>query len=283
MSKTSTQRLVTSVIGAPAILAVVLFAPPEIAFVVYLGLCIWSTIEFRGLARWFAPSAPLKSLLLLVPLTSLAGFYAIWSDLATDQLGLWLMLSTGLLALAAACTVLLAGGEVRDGLVGIGILAFAIPYFGTPAVLFYHLQRLDPWLVFALLVMVWLGDSTAYYVGSSIGRRKLAPVVSPNKTWEGAAASLLASLAVATIWGLARLGEVPLGWLLVAAVTSVAAQLGDLVESLIKRGAGVKDSASILPGHGGFYDRLDALFLATPAYAAGVWILGLESLIPRSI
>ena len=177
-----------------------------------------------------------------------------------------------------ALIVLLSATEVRDGLVAVGILAFATPYFALPPVGLYRLQAADPWLVVALLAMVWLGDTAAYYVGRSLGRRRLAPATSPNKTWEGAAASLLAGIAAAAVWSLARLGEVPAGWLLVAAATCVAAQLGDLVESLVKRGAGVKDSSNVLPGHGGFYDRLDAMMLSTPVFLIGVWILGLESL-----
>jgi len=144
-----------------------------------------------------------------------------------------------------------------------------------------------------LLLVVWAGDIFAYFVGRALGRHRMAPRISPKKTWEGAAASLAASLVVGILlfdhapgissallrWGLIarRDGmfglEKPELWpiILLTTALNVAAQLGDLVESLIKRGAGVKDSGTILPGHGGMLDRIDALLFAAPVlwyYAA---------------
>jgi len=126
----------------------------------------------------------------------------------------------------------------------------------------------------ALLAIVWIGDTAAWAVGSAIGRHKLAPVVSPGKSWEGAGAGLVGGLFAMGVWSLLRLGELRLDLLVLAALTAVAAQLGDLLESVIKRGAGMKDSSSLLPGHGGFFDRMDALLLATPVYVAGLQTLG---------
>jgi phosphatidate cytidylyltransferase len=274
------KRLATSLIGIPVALAVVFLLPAEIAFAVFFAAFFWAACEFLRLARAFAPSAPLGSLLLLIPGATLGGFAVLRAPTVAGEVGLWLLAGAALLVLSAALTPLLSATEVRDGLVAVGVIAFATPYFALPPLSLYRLRAIDPWLVFVLLAMVWLGDSAAYYVGRGIGRRKLAPQTSPNKTWEGAIASLLAGLAAAAVWSLLRLGEVRPGWLAVAAATCVAAQLGDLVESLIKRGAGVKDSASVLPGHGGFYDRLDALMLSTPVFLIGAWILGFESLIP---
>jgi phosphatidate cytidylyltransferase len=130
-------------------------------------------------------------------------------------------------------------------------------------------------LVF-LLFVVWAGDTVALYVGRTWGRRKLAPVISPGKSWEGSIASMAGSLAITglLLWlsatlmahGIAALsypGPV-LRWLVLAAILNVAAQVGDLMESALKRGAGVKDSGSLLPGHGGVLDRIDALLIAAP-------------------
>ena len=137
-----------------------------------------------------------------------------------------------------------------------------------------------------LLLIVWAGDIFAYFVGKSVGRHLMSPRISPKKTWEGAFASLAASLIIGALLfnysgqissallnahlidkkdGLFALQK-PLLWptLLLSAVLNIAAQLGDLVESLIKRGAGVKDSGSLLPGHGGMLDRIDALLFAAP-------------------
>ena len=153
-----------------------------------------------------------------------------------------------------------------------GALAFGALYLGLPLAAVTELQGRAPWSLFLLLAIVWLGDSAAYYVGTRFGRRRLAPIVSPNKSWEGALASLAASAVAAAVWSVWRDGSVDGLLLCFALVTSSAAQVGDLVESLLKRGAGVKDSGSLLPGHGGFLDRLDALLFAAP-----VWWLLLEA------
>jgi len=134
-----------------------------------------------------------------------------------------------------------------------------------------------PSLVTFLFCVVWAGDIAALYIGRAWGRRKLAPSLSPGKTWEGAIASLIASLLVAAglvalsrmlaEWNFVKLsynGETPY-WIGLAALVNVAAQAGDLAESALKRSVGAKDSGSILPGHGGLLDRIDALLLAAPA------------------
>src|SRR5262249_42784887 len=139
-------------------------------------------------------------------------------------------------------------------------------------------------LVILVLFSVWAGDIAAYYVGRGFGKHKLAPVVSPNKSWEGAIASVIGSIALTAlvfhfqrqINGLLReeywlfpypsWGRQP-SWVqivLLGILTNVAAQFGDLFESALKRGAGVKDSGTLLPGHGGVLDRIDALLFAIP-------------------
>ena len=131
-------------------------------------------------------------------------------------------------------------------------------------------------LVIFLMVSVWAGDIAALYIGRALGRHKLAPRLSPGKTWEGAVASVIGTLIAA--YAVVAIGNAltargntvmhisqPL-WqtLVLAAILNIAAQVGDLLESAVKRGAGVKDSGSILPGHGGILDRIDALLVATP-------------------
>ncbi len=120
-------------------------------------------------------------------------------------------------------------------------------------------------LLFFALALNWVGDSVAYYVGRAFGKHKLAPVVSPGKSWEGAIASVLG----AVVFGLFYLGrfvpQIPLWQVaIIAAIASVAGQLGDLAESALKRGAGVKDSGDLLPGHGGMLDRVDSSLFALP-------------------
>jgi phosphatidate cytidylyltransferase len=120
------------------------------------------------------------------------------------------------------------------------------------------------WLLFALSVN-WVGDIAAFYVGRSWGRHKFAPRVSPAKSWEGAAASTAMSLIYAAVYFSFLIKDVPLPWALgIAAAGNMAGQIGDLCESAIKRGAGVKDSGTMLPGHGGWLDRIDSSLFALP-------------------
>ena len=129
-------------------------------------------------------------------------------------------------------------------------------------------------MVLLCVAVVWLGDTFAFYCGRKWGRSKLAPTISPNKTREGSVAGLLAGLLAAAIWSWWVLGAVSGKVLALAVVIGLAAQLGDLVESLLKRGVGVKDSGTLFPGHGGVLDRLDALFFAAPVAWLFVWVLG---------
>jgi phosphatidate cytidylyltransferase len=166
--------------------------------------------------------------------------------------------------------------------------AFAFAYIALPLGCLVQIreQASGAFLLLYLLLLVWAGDIFAYFVGRSLGRHLMSPRVSPKKTWEGALASMIASVGVGMLLynyalpisttllnarliekkdGLFALEKAPL-WpiILLSAAINIAAQLGDLVESLIKRGAGVKDSGTILPGHGGMLDRVDALLFAAP-------------------
>jgi phosphatidate cytidylyltransferase len=116
-------------------------------------------------------------------------------------------------------------------------------------------------LLIFLFLCVWTGDIAALYIGKRFGRHKFAPRLSPNKTWEGAIASLVASC----LFGMSMHTTEP-WWvfLILAAGLNIAAQFGDLLESALKRGAGIKDSGTLLPGHGGVLDRIDALLVAAP-------------------
>jgi len=124
------------------------------------------------------------------------------------------------------------------------------------------------WLMYALLLN-WAGDIGAYYIGKPFGRHKLAPRVSPNKSWEGSIASVITSAGVGGLYLTRMLPGVPISHVLaLTAVANVAGQLGDLAESAMKRGASVKDSGVILPGHGGFLDRVDSTLFALPVIYA---------------
>lgn len=128
------------------------------------------------------------------------------------------------------------------------------------------LHGLDPYWLLFVFILNWIGDTAAYYAGRAVGRRKLAPEISPAKTWEGAIASAIVALAAG--WGYAQLvwpAMPPAKVLFVSAICNLTAQIGDLAESAVKRGAGVKDSGTMLPGHGGWLDRTDGLLFSMPA------------------
>jgi phosphatidate cytidylyltransferase len=169
----------------------------------------------------------------------------------------------------AALALALQLDDLREILPGTAAAFFGAIYTCLP----WHfavLLRADSvhWLFFAL-ALNWCGDSVAYYTGRAFGKHRLAPVVSPNKSWEGAAGSVAGSV----IFGVLYMGYfqpvVPV-WkvVVIAVVANVAGQLGDLAESAMKRGAGVKDSGHILPGHGGLLDRVDSSLFALPVVFA---------------
>jgi phosphatidate cytidylyltransferase len=155
---------------------------------------------------------------------------------------------------------------------------FGLIYIAYPLTLIPLLWKQEdgPALVLFLMVCVWAGDIAALYLGRAFGKRKLAPRLSPGKTWVGSIASIFGSMLAAGLViyisnvliargnTLLHISEPLWQSLILAAILNVAAQLGDLLESAIKRGAGVKDSGTMLPGHGGILDRIDALLLAAP-------------------
>lgn len=152
------------------------------------------------------------------------------------------------------------------GISSAGILFVALPF--SYLVRIGEIEETGRQLVLFVLCLIWAGDTLAYFVGRSFGRLRMAPIVSPKKTWEGAFANLLGSLLVAVLF--ARWTHIDTTSLLIAAgLANIAGQIGDLIESVYKRGASVKDSSSLLPGHGGMLDRIDSLILASPV----VWVV----------
>jgi len=291
------KRILTAVLLIPIVLALVLRAPvPVLALVAALVALLavrellklaeaygirpfhWPTYIFVGSFFLFLATNPGKD----TPLLSTAIFAG----------------SLGFLAALAPFIFLVIGMrrvELSTALPAAMTSVFAFVYVALPLGFLVQIreQVTGAFLLLYLLLLVWAGDILAYVVGRSLGRHLMSPRISPRKTWEGALASLIASLAVGTLLyqyalpissmllnahliekkdGLFALEKTAV-WptLLLSAVINVAAQLGDLVESLIKRGAGIKDSGTILPGHGGMLDRIDALLFAAPVlwyYAA---------------
>ena len=154
-------------------------------------------------------------------------------------------------------------------LLGVVILTAAITAM-------FYLWQLSAWWLLYVFLLVWCADSGAYFVGRKLGRRKMAPNVSPNKSMEGLAGGLVTGLLVVvaiSVFKLQLTGASLVAFVALSALTILASVLGDLFESMLKRRADVKDSGTILPGHGGVLDRIDSLLSATPIFALGFWAM----------
>jgi phosphatidate cytidylyltransferase len=143
-----------------------------------------------------------------------------------------------------------------------GLVFIVLPL--SAVVRLHGVDVIGPQLLLFTVVVVWVGDTAAYFAGRGFGRWKMSPQLSPNKTWEGAGANFLGALLIGALFGF-WMDIQPIHMLAMAGLGSAAGQIGDLFESAFKRSAGVKDSGTILPGHGGMLDRIDALILAAPA------------------
>ena len=176
-----------------------------------------------------------------------------------EELGLTVLVS--LLAMALSLRIM----DLADSLHYASTLVLGILYIFGSLRFAIELRAISVYWVFFALSLNWAGDIAALYVGRAIGRHKLAPHVSPAKSVEGSIASVLASVVYAALYFPRLLPAVPIGEALaIAAVGNVAGQFGDLCESALKRGAGVKDSGTLLPGHGGWLDRVDSGLFALP-------------------
>ncbi len=274
------QRFLTAAVLLPLALAVVFLLPPAPFLICVLVAVEWAVWEYVRMGRRWAPQAPLASLLLLVPIAVAILAPEAWGLGRHAGGGEPLLMAGVVLAVGLPTLVLLGRTPIHEGLPALGILAFGLPYFVVPTLSVFRLWLLDVSALILLLAIVWTGDTAAYYFGKRWGRHRLAPTVSPRKSWEGSTAGLLGAIVVAALWSSWQLGVVEPAILGVAAITSVAAQMGDLVESMIKRAAHVKDSGGVLPGHGGVLDRIDALLFAAPVLWLGLRFVGLAEALP---
>jgi len=141
------------------------------------------------------------------------------------------------------------------------------------------LHSISPYWLLLMMVLIWGADTGAYFAGRAFGKRKLAPQVSPGKSWEGVAGAMAMTVVVALVGGvlLDVSGAALFGLVILSLITVAFSIVGDLIESLMKRRVGVKDSGTLLPGHGGVLDRIDSLTAAAPVFALGVSLLGVRA------
>ncbi len=289
------KRVLTAVVLIPVVLMIVLRAPAALFAVVVLAVSLLACREFLQLAAHYGvePFRKPTYIAIVILFAAIVVRGTQNPTLSTEAL----ILAVFSAAVASPFAFLIVGmvrPQLSSAYPAASAAVFGVAYTGLPLLLLAAMRQLwaGAFLVLYLLLVVWVGDTAAYYVGRALGRHKLAPLISPGKTWEGGVASFVASVAVGMlIFSKARAISAALlnvglidrsqGWLapsppllavvLLSATINVAAQFGDLVESLLKRGAGVKDSGTLLPGHGGMLDRIDALLFAVPVlwyYAA---------------
>lgn len=274
-------RILTGVILIPIVVALVWWAPLALLAAAAAVAAILAMIEFLNLGD----SMGLRAFRKWTIACAAGLFYAQYSAslIETHSLGEGVSLvksaANGALSIEAVLLIFVFGAagiglatrrRMQEVLPAISISSAALLLVALP---FSYIVRVDEvdrvgrQLALFTLCLVWAGDTFAYFVGRSLGHLPMAPVLSPKKTWEGAFANLLGSLVVAILF--ARwMQEDTLTLLIIAGLANIAGQTGDLIQSAYKRGAGVKDSGSLLPGHGGMLDRIDSLILASPV----VWI-----------
>jgi phosphatidate cytidylyltransferase len=302
------KRVLTAVVLVPFVLLLVFRAPMWLFALAVAGIILLALHEYLNIAE----AAEIKPFHWLTYIAAILPFVLGWSDIwrweqhetGNFEFSLSFLLGWNyvlLLSVVAFGTLLVFRKDLKMGMASVGASVLGLIYIAVPLSLLLCMRAdgLTKVLIIFTLFSVWAGDIAAYYVGRAIGKHKLAPIVSPNKSWEGAIASVIASMIVAVLvfhfrdqiehifagrhWLTAYFNfpltqSVPflrLPWkhvLGIGLITNVAAQFGDLFESALKRGAGVKDSGTLLPGHGGILDRIDALLFAIPVvwYYAGL-------------
>ena len=260
-------RILTALVLIPVVLLLLIKGPFWLITVAACAVAMLATWEFLGLAD--ATGAKTPRLLVLISIVILFLFTFLRSDVLAPVLSALALIIFSVISFRSPLKrVLLDTSASVFSLLYIGLSLTTIPLIAQ--------QEDGPALLVFLFFAVWSGDVAALYVGRSLGKHKLAPAVSPNKTWEGSIASIIGSMAITGLLlylavtlqqhGIETLhypGPIA-HWLGLSIVLNIAAQIGDLVESAIKRGAAVKDSGTLLPGHGGVLDRIDALLLAAP-------------------
>ena len=243
-----------------------------------IGLIFWGNNRSVRLALTFVALLCLSEFLKLAahygaePMRLVAYLSGAWVVAAQAAPGMPFFLGVTLLMLTLAMR---GGRELAASLPGVAATLLGIVYTAIPFRMAGDLHAISPQWLFYVLIVNWIGDTAAYYGGRAFGRHKLAPRISPGKTWEGAVASLLVSVPLATLYVHHHmLRAPPLAFIVgLSVAVNIAAQVGDLAESALKRGANVKDSGGLLPGHGGVLDRLDGLLFSVPVVwvAAGRW------------
>jgi phosphatidate cytidylyltransferase len=279
-------RILTACVLIPVVVALVWWGPPLLLAAVAAIAALLAMFEFFNLGD----RVGLRAFRIWTMLCAAGLFYAQYSEgtIETHSFGHGLSIvqvrAIGAVSIQAVLLVFIFGSAaivlamrrpLHESLPAVSISSAGLLFIAFP---FSYLVRLDEMsstgraLILFTLVLIWAGDTLAYFTGKSIGRIPMAPALSPKKTWEGAAANVIGSIIVAI--GFSYWLQIDVWTLIAIAVAAnIAGQAGDLLESAYKRSANVKDSGGLLPGHGGMLDRIDSLILASPVVWAAYQFL----------
>lgn len=298
------KRVLTAVALIPVVLAIVFWAPLWLFALVVAVFIVLALYEYLGIveAAGIKPFHAVTYTVAILPILLFLLYRIIeWQEANGRRyfsFPEYPLLHSFIMLLFLAPVIfgipLVFRRELRGGLASAAASIWGVLYVAASLSLFieFRADSFQNILILFVLFSVWAGDIAAYYIGKNFGRHKLAPVVSPNKSWEGAIASVIAGTGIAfavfhftpqlssyfagnmhhpmysdsTLPEFLQVRHVPKFWhiLMIGIFTNIAAQCGDLFESALKRGANVKDSGTLLPGHGGLLDRIDALLFAVP-------------------
>jgi len=257
------KRVLAAVVAIPILLAVVFGAPSGVFDAVAAAALLWALHELYRMAD----HGPMKPM----PLPGFLSATLILASVPAEKYGFGAREANGLSLILVGLSYLASGRSLKPAMGSLAVTGFGAFYVGVLGSYLLLLRRLvdGPWILLFLFVATWAVDTGGYFAGKSLGRHKMSPLVSPNKTWEGLAGGFVMcalALAALSVWApvVRAWGLGPVALALLALLFTLGGQVGDLVESLMKRSLDVKDSGSVLPGHGGMLDRIDSLLFNAP-------------------
>jgi len=266
------QRLITAFSLLPFVFGSVLFLPENL-FTIF-----WAAVMSVAAYEWFKLSNIKSKPLLLIGLIVVNAVFALlWFYPISNAFFAWFILITWLFVIVS-----FTGDPVARLKNSKPPLYLMTALFTGALVIFptwlamVLLHEHNPWMVLYVFGIVWVADTGAYFSGKLFGKRKLAPAISPGKSWEGVWGGLVAVIIYSVVVVMLWLEQSEQQWffVLISLVAAIASVAGDLLESIYKRACGVKDSGTILPGHGGAMDRLDSITAAAPVFTAGFYLAG---------
>ena len=257
-------RVLTAVIALILFLSALFYLSPIFWMAVLLTLVLAGAMEWSKLAKFSAAHSTIY--LMFTVLLGGELLYLLSREVLIDPYTtsfLWLYAASLLFWMIAAPALLKSNYPIKSPLL-MSIIGWLLLL--PTGLALYQLRTISPLLLLGFMATIWISDTAAYFAGRAYGKHKLAPVISPGKTWEGVAGALVAVSVYALIWSQIAGEEARIVLLLPLLLGLVLlGVIGDLFESLMKRHACVKDSGNILPGHGGILDRIDALTSTLPA------------------